>query len=108
MLPVLVLGLGAASACDSLLEVELPGQVTAEALYEPGQAPILVNSVAPGPMASETAKQTDWYGPMVAALPTRRPIEPAEVAAHVAHLASPANVSIAGENVVVSGGGVIV
>ena len=69
---------------------------------------ILVNSVAPGPRATDAAKRTDWYGPMVAALPTRRPIEPAEVAAHVAHLASPANVSIAGENVVVSGGGVIV
>jgi NAD(P)-dependent dehydrogenase (short-subunit alcohol dehydrogenase family) len=69
---------------------------------------ILVNSVAPGPMASETAKQTDWYGPMVEALPTRQPIEPAEVANLVAYLADPANVSIAGENVVISGGGVIV
>lgn len=69
---------------------------------------ILVNSVAPGPMASETAKQTDWYGPMVAALPTRQPIEPAEVASLVAYLADAANVSIAGENIVVSGGGVIV
>lgn len=69
---------------------------------------ILVNSVAPGPMASETAKQTDWYGPMVADLPTRQPIEPAEVANLVAYLADPRNVSIAGENIVVSGGGVIV
>jgi 3-oxoacyl-[acyl-carrier protein] reductase len=69
---------------------------------------ILVNSVAPGPMATEAARRTDWYGPMVAALPTRRPIEPTEIAAHVAWLASPDNVSIAGENVVVSGGGVIV
>ena len=69
---------------------------------------ILVNSVAPGPMATEAAKQTDWYAPMVEALPTRRPIEPDEVANLVAFLADPANVSIAGENVVVSGGGVIV
>lgn len=69
---------------------------------------ILVNSVAPGPMASETAKQADWYAPMVEALPTRRPIEPAEVANLVAYLSDPANVSIAGENIVVSGGGVIV
>lgn len=69
---------------------------------------ILVNSVAPGPMATEAARRTDWYEPMVAALPTRRPIEPSEVAAHVAHLASVDNVSITGENVVVSGGGVIV
>lgn len=69
---------------------------------------ILVNSVAPGPMASETAKQTDWYAPMVEALPTRQPIEPDEVANLVAYLAAASNVSIAGENIVVSGGGVIV
>ena len=69
---------------------------------------ILVNSVAPGPMASETAKRTDWYAPMVAALPTRQPIEPDEVANLVAFLAAPSNVSIAGENIVVSGAGVIV
>jgi 3-oxoacyl-[acyl-carrier protein] reductase len=69
---------------------------------------ILVNSVAPGPMATETAKVADWYAPMLAALPTRRPIEPAEIANLIAYLASPGNVSIAGENIVVSGAGVIV
>ena len=69
---------------------------------------ILVNSVAPGPMATETAKLADWYGPMVAALPTRQPIEPAEIANLVAFLSHPANVSIAGENIVVSGAAVIV
>jgi 3-oxoacyl-[acyl-carrier protein] reductase len=69
---------------------------------------ILVNSVAPGPMATETAKQSDWYGPMVEGLPTRTPIEPTEIANLVAFLSSETNVSIAGENVVVSGGGVIV
>ena len=36
---------------------------------------IVVNAVAPGPLASETAKATDWYAPMVAGLPTGRPIE---------------------------------
>ncbi len=69
---------------------------------------ILVNSVAPGPMATEAAKLTDWYAPMVEALPTRSPIEPAEVANIVCFLSDPGNVSIAGENVVVSGAGVIV
>ncbi|MGZ4673405.1 MAG: SDR family NAD(P)-dependent oxidoreductase [Ilumatobacteraceae bacterium] len=69
---------------------------------------ILVNSVAPGPMATETAKLTDWYAPMVAALPTRHPIEPDEIANLVAYLCGPGNVSIAGENIVVSGGAVIV
>jgi NAD(P)-dependent dehydrogenase (short-subunit alcohol dehydrogenase family) len=69
---------------------------------------ILVNSVAPGPMATAAAKLTDWYEPMVAALPTRKPIEPDEVARLVAYLSSPDNVSIAGENIVISGAGVIV
>lgn len=40
----LLLAIGVAASCDSILEVELPGQVTEEALYEPGQAAILVNS----------------------------------------------------------------
>ena len=69
---------------------------------------IVGNSVAPGPMATEAAKQTDWYEPMVAGLPTRKPIEPGEVADLVAYLGSDANVSIVGENVVISGAGVIV
>jgi 3-oxoacyl-[acyl-carrier protein] reductase len=69
---------------------------------------IVVNAVAPGPLATDTAKATDWYAPMVAALPTRTPIEPTEIAELVAFLASPANVSIVGEHIVVSGGAVIV
>jgi NAD(P)-dependent dehydrogenase (short-subunit alcohol dehydrogenase family) len=69
---------------------------------------IVVNAVAPGPLATDTAKATDWYAPMVAGLPTRQPIEPTEIAELVAFLASPANISIVGENIVVSGGAVIV
>lgn len=68
---------------------------------------ITVNSVAPGPMATDTATRSDWYNDMVAALPTRQPIEPTEVAGLVAFLCSSANVSITGENVIISGGGVI-
>ena len=68
---------------------------------------IRVNSVAPGPMATERAKASDWYAPMVADLPTQAPIEPAEVADLVAYLARPENVSIAGENLLISGAGVI-
>lgn len=68
---------------------------------------IKVNSVAPGPMATENAKQSDWYDEMVAGLPTRQPIEPHEVANLVAYLSSADNVSIAGENVIISGAGVI-
>ena len=69
---------------------------------------ILVNSVAPGPVATETAKLADWYAPMVAGIPTRQPIEPSEIANLIAYLSHPTNVSIAGENIVVSGAAVIV
>ena len=69
---------------------------------------IMINSVAPGPMATEAAKKTDWYAPMVEQLPTRHPIEPHEVANLVAYLSHPDNVSIAGENIVISGAAVIV
>lgn len=69
---------------------------------------IRINSVAPGPMATEKAKRSDWYQPMMKGLPTGVPIEPAEVADLVAYLSRPGNVSIAGENIVVSGAGVIV
>lgn len=69
---------------------------------------IRINSVAPGPMATEAAKLTDWYGPMVKELPTGNPIEPSEVADLVVYLSRAENVSIAGENIVVSGAGIIV
>jgi NAD(P)-dependent dehydrogenase (short-subunit alcohol dehydrogenase family) len=58
-------------------------------------------------MATEKARATDWYAPMVEKLPTGRPIEPEEVAATVAHLCRADNVSISGETIIVSGGGVM-
>jgi len=39
-------GIGVLAACDNVLQVDLPGQVTSKALYDPGQATILVNSAA--------------------------------------------------------------
>jgi NAD(P)-dependent dehydrogenase (short-subunit alcohol dehydrogenase family) len=68
---------------------------------------ILVNAVAPGPMATEQAKATEWYASMVAGLPTGSPIEPVEVADTVAFLCRADNISTTGETVIVSGGGVI-
>jgi 3-oxoacyl-[acyl-carrier protein] reductase len=68
---------------------------------------VTVNSVAPGPLATEKAKQADWYEGAVNALPTGTPIEPKEIAETVAFLARPENRSITGENIIVSAGGVI-
>jgi NAD(P)-dependent dehydrogenase (short-subunit alcohol dehydrogenase family) len=65
---------------------------------------IMVNSVAPGPMATDQARATDWYEEMVGGLPTGKPIEPSEVARLVAYLCRVDNVSITGENIIISGG----
>lgn len=65
---------------------------------------ILVNSVAPGPLATEAAKAMDWYDDMVTSLPTRHPIEPVEIADAVVYLSRPQNKSITGEQLIVSGG----
>jgi 3-oxoacyl-[acyl-carrier protein] reductase len=81
--------------------------ITRSVAVEVASLGILVNAVAPGPIATDTAKATDWYEPMVAALPTKTPIEPTEVAELIAYLDSPANRSMTGENVIVSGGAVI-
>jgi hypothetical protein len=41
---VLVIGALGLAACDGLLDVEIPGQIVEEALYDPSQATVLVNS----------------------------------------------------------------
>ena len=68
---------------------------------------ITVNSVAPGPIATERALESDWYDDAVQALPTRHAIEPEEIARIVEFLVRPENHSITGENLIASGGGVI-
>ncbi|MFT5218961.1 MAG: 3-oxoacyl-[acyl-carrier protein] reductase [Planctomycetota bacterium] len=65
---------------------------------------IMVNSVAPGPLATEAAKTMGWYDDMVASLPTRHPIEPVEIADAVVYLSRSQNKSITGEQLIVSGG----
>lgn len=68
---------------------------------------IVVNAVAPGAIATERAKASEWYEEHLAHTPTRTPIEPGEVAELVAWLARPGNRSVTGEVVIISGGQLI-
>jgi NAD(P)-dependent dehydrogenase (short-subunit alcohol dehydrogenase family) len=65
---------------------------------------ILVNSVAPGVIATEKAKQSSWLAEHARITPVGRAAEPADIAEVILFLASDANRYMAGENVVASGG----
>jgi len=65
---------------------------------------ILINSVAPAGMATETAKQLGFLPELAAANPLGRAGDPAEVAEFVVMVAGPKNTYMTGEQVVVSGG----
>lgn len=72
-----------------------------------GPDQVLVNSVAPGAIATERAKAADWLAAHTAATPLGRPAEPRDIAEMIAFLASSANRFTTGENVIVSGGHLI-
>jgi len=65
---------------------------------------ILINSVAPAGMATETAKQAGFLPELAAANPLGRAGEPAEIAEFVVMVASSKNTYMTGEQVIVSGG----
>ena len=65
---------------------------------------ILVNSVAPGGIATEKAKQAGWIAEHAAATPLGRAAEPEDIAEMIAFLASSRNRYTTGENVIVGGG----
>jgi len=65
---------------------------------------ILINSVAPAGMATETAKAAGFLPELAAANPLGRAGEPAEIAEFVVMVASSKNTYMTGEQVIVSGG----
>lgn len=68
---------------------------------------ILINSVAPGGIATEKGKAAGWVPEHAAATPLGRCAEPEDIAEMIVFLASNRNRYATGENVIVSGGYVI-
>jgi 3-oxoacyl-[acyl-carrier protein] reductase len=69
-----------------------------------GPQGVLINAVAPGPVATERAKQEGWLAKYIPDTPLRRSAEPGDIAEVVAFLASPANRCVTGETVIASCG----
>jgi NAD(P)-dependent dehydrogenase (short-subunit alcohol dehydrogenase family) len=69
---------------------------------------LLINSVAPAGIATEKAKASGFMPELVAANPLGRAAEPDDIAEMIVFLASSANRYVTGENVVVSGGYIMV
>ena len=65
---------------------------------------ILINSVAPGGIATEKAKEAGWIPELAAMSPIGRAAEPDDIAEMIVFLASSRNRYTVGENVIVGGG----
>jgi NAD(P)-dependent dehydrogenase (short-subunit alcohol dehydrogenase family) len=65
---------------------------------------VIVNAVAPGAIATETAKSQSWLAQCIPTIPVRRAAEPEDIAETVLFLASPANRYVVGECVITNGG----
>src|SRR5580704_5932441 len=65
---------------------------------------ILVNGIAPGPIATETAKKAGFLPALAAETPIGRAAEPEDIAEVILFLVSPRNRYMVGETVIVSGG----
>jgi NAD(P)-dependent dehydrogenase (short-subunit alcohol dehydrogenase family) len=104
-----------ASVDGYLPKVRLPHYAAAKAAVisltrtfaeELGPHQILVNAVAPGGIATETAKSQGWLESRIARIPVGRNAEPEDIADVVLFLASDRNRFITGETVIASGGAV--
>jgi 3-oxoacyl-[acyl-carrier protein] reductase len=69
-----------------------------------GPSGVLINAIAPGPVASDRAKASDWLEKYKAIAPLRRYAEPEDIAEVAWFLASPQNRCITGETVIASCG----
>ena len=71
---------------------------------ELGPQQVLVNAVAPGGIATETAKSQGWLESRIGGIPVRRNAEPEDIADVVLFLASDRNRFVVGETIIASGG----
>jgi 3-oxoacyl-[acyl-carrier protein] reductase len=69
-----------------------------------GPHQVLVNAVAPGGIATETAKSQGWLESRIGKIPVGRNAEPEDIADVVLFLASERNRFVAGETIIASGG----
>lgn len=69
---------------------------------------LLINSVAPAGIATEKAKASGFMPELIAANPLGRAAEPDDIAEMIVFLSSSANRYVTGENVIVSGGYIMV
>ena len=65
---------------------------------------VFVNGVSPGAVATERAKNMDWFAPRIAQIPCGYAAEPEDIAEVVLFLASRRNRYIVGETVIANGG----
>lgn len=65
---------------------------------------VLVNAVSPGAIATETAKQQDWFAERIKSIPVGRAAEPEDIAEVILFLASPRNRFVVGQTVMANGG----
>jgi NAD(P)-dependent dehydrogenase (short-subunit alcohol dehydrogenase family) len=68
---------------------------------------VLVNAVALGAMATETAKSQSWLAERIKTIPVRRAAEPEDMAEIILFLASETNRYVVGECVIANGGGLM-
>ncbi len=69
---------------------------------------VLVNAVSPGAIATEAARQQDWFAERAKAIPVGHAAEPQDIGEVILFLASPANRYVVGETVIANGGTVMV
>lgn len=65
---------------------------------------VIVNAIAPGAIATETAKSQSWLAERIPTIPVRRAAEPEDIGEVVLFLASPANRYVVGACVIANGG----
>lgn len=65
---------------------------------------VLVNAVSPGAIATDTARQQDWFAERIKSIPVGRAAEPEDIAEAILFLGSDRNRFVVGQTLMVNGG----